>query len=336
MKKLFITNLPAFYKINLFNELSEKLELSVIFTDLSSEERNSDFYHGERNFKHQTLVGIAWSKKLKIFYKIAVGGYDEIIIGGWDLPWFWLTWFLGRKRKNSLILESSYFESETGGAKGLVKRVFLSRISKVYCSGGAQINLSRALNFQGELIRTNGVGLHNFRHSRFKIINEDIYKKFGYVGRLAPEKNLVLLLEAFALRKGYKLDIAGFGPMESELKAAASPNIAFLGSVENKNLPLFFSRIDCLILPSNSEPWGLVVEEAISNGCPVIVSDVVGCAEDVVLKNNVGLTFKTNNLESLVAAMDTMLDVEFRKGILDNIRRLDCLENSSNYINSFI
>ena len=54
-----------------------------------------------------------------------------------------------------------------------------------------------------------------------------------------------------------------------------------------------------LILPSKFEPWGLVIEEAIYNGIPVISSNKVGCNQDLISNLKVGYVFKNNSIESL-------------------------------------
>ena len=67
--------------------------------------------------------------------------------------------------------------------------------------------------------------------------------------------------------------MVGFGRIEAQLKAAAGKNIKFIGAVDNKDLPAVYRANDVFVLPSVSETWGLVVEEALNNGLPVLLSD---------------------------------------------------------------
>uniref|UniRef100_UPI0018F874B6 glycosyltransferase n=1 Tax=Cronobacter malonaticus TaxID=413503 RepID=UPI0018F874B6 len=62
---------------------------------------------------------------------------------------------------------------------------------------------------------------------------------------------------------------------------------------------------DCFILPSLSEPWGLVVEEALTLGLPVIVSNHVGCDSDLINDKN-GIVFDVNNEKSFIDALKMM------------------------------
>lgn len=71
----------------------------------------------------------------------------------------------------------------------------------------------------------------------------------------------------------------------------AKDNIRFLGHVPNDSLPEIYERHDVFILPSRYEPWGLVVEEALFRGLPVIASDKVGSAADMVAALETGAVF---------------------------------------------
>ena len=105
----------------------------------------------------------------------------------------------------------------------------------------------------------------------------------------------------------YNLYLAGFGEQEDDLKALSKENIHFLGAVNNKELPAIYQKMDVFVLPSKSEPWGLVIEEALNNGLPVIVSDRVGCAEEIINDTN-GIVFKLDEPSALNAAIVRMAE----------------------------
>ena len=120
-----------------------------------------------------------------------------------------------------------------------------------------------------------------------------------YVGRLDEVKNLKFLIECFNNNPNLKLNIIGEGPQKNTLKKhVISKNIEFVGSVPNKHLSHFFSNSNYLILPSISEPWGLVIEEALYNGVPVIISKNCGSSELVENGKN-GFVFDPSKSESL-------------------------------------
>ncbi len=69
---------------------------------------------------------------------------------------------------------------------------------------------------------------------------------------------------------------------------------------------MIYQSHDVFILPSKSEPWGLVVEEAIYNGLPVLVSEKVGCNIDMVEIPQTGIIFKHDEMSSLQSAIVNM------------------------------
>ena len=83
--------------------------------------------------------------------------------------------------------------------------------------------------------------------------------------------------------------IAGQGPLDGELKQLAlelQAPVVFQGFVGYYDMPGFYQQLDLYWQPSLSEPWGLVVNEAMAAGLPVIVSDRCGCAHDLVTASN--------------------------------------------------
>lgn len=158
-----------------------------------------------------------------------------------------------------------------------------------------------------------------------------------YCGKLIPIKEPQLLLTAFAAlrRSGVvaTLVLAGDGPLRPELEAWVRahrvPDVHFLGFKNQSELPALYAAADALVLPSQRETFGLVVVEAQSAGLPVIVSDGVGCAEDLVLPEQPawpGVPASAMNLASPPSetAQSGPAGLMFRRGDAAELRR--CLE----------
>jgi glycosyltransferase involved in cell wall biosynthesis len=100
-----------------------------------------------------------------------------------------------------------------------------------------------------------------------------------------------------------KLVLVGQGPLEADLKLLAKPYdfITFIPFVNQSEMPIVYRLADVYCLPSKGpgETWGLAVNEAMASGRPVIVSDKVGCAIDMV-NNNTGFVFKHDDVTALV------------------------------------
>ncbi len=334
--KIFVTNLPSFYKINLYNEINKKQRILAIFTESGDSTRNADFYKGKMNFDYIKLGDrILLSKMFAMLRIIFSFKYNAMLIGGWDSVITWFCAFLSPKKKNALTLESSILESDTGGLKGFLKRIFLSRISKVYASGQMHRKLLDALGYKGEVAITKGVGVYNVVETPpFKPKAE--VKNFIYVGRFIPCKNLESLVKAFEKFPDCTLTMVGYGELDKKLRSIAPKNVIFTGAVENAKLPGYYRKNDVFILPSYSEPWGLVVEEALNNGIPVITSENVGCNAEVVKDGQTGVVFSFGEPDGLACAIDRIRDIRLYNKISRNIRNIDFAGIRAYQINCYI
>jgi len=332
---IYITNLPSFYKINLLNRIAQQRKILVVFTHETSTQRNNDFYSGTREFEyislaHKTTLG----KIVEIISILKNKSYQSLIVGGWDQLEYWVASFISPRNKNGVVVESSILESKTTGIKGLIKRVFLSRISKAFVSGKSQADLCKAVGFNGELIKTNGVGIFNTKpQPEFTAVST--VKNFIYVGRLSIEKNLLLLIETFNQHPELTLNIVGFGPQEKLLKEKAKQNIIFHGPIPNSELYTYYSKNEVFILPSISEPWGIVVEEALNCGLPVIVSNKVGCADEIVNQGN-GIVFSLSDPDGLKSAILTMLNLDYYNSLRLNISKMDFEKIADDQVNCYL
>ncbi len=134
---------------------------------------------------------------------------------------------------------------------------------------------------------------------------------FLYVGRLAPEKNVDGLVQAYLLYRqqggDWPLVLVGDGPSASALRTAAAnipgASIIFAGHKGSAELPPYYAFAGCFVLPSTREPWGLVVNEAMAAGLPVLVSARCGCADDLVRAGHNGWTFNPSDLAGLADAL---------------------------------
>lgn len=135
---------------------------------------------------------------------------------------------------------------------------------------------------------------------------------FLYVGRLAPEKNLPALIRGFekARRAGSNCSLvfvgdgALRGTLEQQVRdARLESSVIFAGLKATAEILPYYSFAHALVLPSYREPWGLVVNEAMAAGLPVLVSRSCGCVDDLVEHESNGLVFAADREEELAAAL---------------------------------
>lgn len=325
---VFLTNLSSFYKINLYNEISKKQKIFVIFMSRHSKNRSENFFKGEKKFEYIYLDDKVYEKRnskknsLKLFRILKDINYKRIALGGWDSLENWTAWFLSSKKQNSVVVESSEFESTSKGLKGVLKKIFLSKISLGFVSGESQARLLKNLGYKSKIIKTKGVGIFNYNKLE---INREIVKvkKFLYVGRLSSEKNLEQIIKVFNGMSELELNIVGYGPLEKELKKIASNNINFLGKINNEELSKVYQKNDVFILPSKSEAWGLVVEEALYNGLPVILSNKVGCCTEVIENGKHGYIYDINSEKELIQSIKECQNLMKFNYFKMNVKKLD-------------
>ncbi len=337
---VIVTHLPSFYKIHLYNRLAKSKKIFVIFIGLSSADREKDFTKSEMNFPFAVVNKTDFQTR-NIFFSskhtlslLRTIHYKNIIVNGWDLPEFWVSVIASFRASKGVAVESSVYESNAKGLKGLSKRLFLSFLNFALPSGQPQLALLEALGFKGLVRKVGGVGIPSLVTRNYKTEKNKI-NRFIFIGRLVQEKNLVFLINFFNQHPEYQLTIVGTGVLENELGQLSGKNITFSGYVANKDLLTLFAVHDILILPSTSEPWGLVVEEALQNGLPVIVSDRVGCHMDLVDKYHAGITFKSKSEDSLLQAVTFMCNPENYNSFCSAIRKMNFDEFYESQVNTY-
>ena len=152
----------------------------------------------------------------------------------------------------------------------------------------------------------------------------EIRKKYGlpvdrlvvlYASKFMRRKHPDDVIRAMArLRdKGHAatLFMVGAGEMEHELRDLATSlavdNVVFGGFINQADLPKVFAASDIFVLPSENEPWGLIVNEVMCAGLPVVVSREVGCVPDLVKDGVNGYHIKPGDIGSLAAALEKLL-----------------------------
>jgi glycosyltransferase involved in cell wall biosynthesis len=132
---------------------------------------------------------------------------------------------------------------------------------------------------------------------------------FVHVGRLAPEKGVEVLLEAFGLVEAelgtdaVKFVVAGAGPSLPSLKERAPRSVTFLGNLDRqRELPSLYASSDGFLFASTTETLGLVVLEAMAAGIPVIAAPAGGVADHLRHEEN-GLAYEAMNVRACADAM---------------------------------
>jgi glycosyltransferase involved in cell wall biosynthesis len=156
-----------------------------------------------------------------------------------------------------------------------------------------------------------------------------------FAGKLIEKKQPLLLLEAFgrvASKRACWLLFVGDGPLAPDVRQACTDfgiadRVILAGFLNQQELPMAYIAADLFVLPSSAhETWGLVVNEAMHFGLPIIASDHVGCVPDLVHEAVNGFVFPAQDLLALSEALQALIDdrelrIEFSKRSVEIIKQ---------------
>lgn len=131
-----------------------------------------------------------------------------------------------------------------------------------------------------------------------------------YVGRIAPEKGLNVLMKAVAMlnqsHTPFKLVMVGDGPMREKLVKAKIDNVVFLGYKTGRALQEIYASADLFVFPSATETFGNVVLEAMCSGLPVVAARAGGVKDNVIDMYN-GITFLPDDPADMAGSIQTLV-----------------------------
>ena len=323
MENIFFSPISSFYRNKLYNILSREFKFDVIYLENKQDQfRSIDFIDKKSQYKKVTYSKFTTFSKIIYLCKILFNfKRKKIFICGWDKIEYWIIVLFAINTKKIFICDS--FESKSRNFF-LLKKIFLSKIDSIIVPGILHKRYINSFNCKKKIYVSKSVGIIDTSNKKL-CVSKNKVKKIVYIGRLSSEKNISLLIALINDTQNLTLSI--FGKDEINLKAKLrnklKDRIILKGSISNKKVKNEIKKYDLLILPSKFEPWGLVVEEAIYNGVPVIVSDKVGCCRDLVTHYNVGYVFKNNSLNSLKNSFNKFLIPKNRKKIYENLSLLN-------------
>lgn len=352
---VIITEIISPYRIPLFNALTRRgdVDFHVLFlAETDPELRQWKVYKEEIRFSYQVLR--SWRKRIGNHNVLLNAGVvraledaraEVILCGGYNYVASWQSLFWARLRGIPFFLwsESGVRDLRTGRPiVEFLKAEFLRQCNGFVVPGRSAREYLRSLKIREEIIFTAVNAVDNdlfanggdYAHANERRLREELGlppRYFLFVGRLVSEKGVFELLSAYAkleksLREKVGLVFVGDGScrqmLEQQASQVAPGTIKFIGFAQREQLPTYYALAKMLILPTYTETWGLVVNEAMACGLPIVLSQAAGCAADLVTDNWNGLVVPARNELPLTSAMRTLaIDSKLRTELGSNSRQ---------------
>lgn len=335
---LFLTNIPSPYRVKFFNELGKKCDLTVLFEKGSSQERDESW----KNYKFENFKGIVLNgKSLGVDKAFSVDvckyinnfRYDNIIATNLATPTGMLAIEYMKLNRIPYYLEGDGAFAKSGkGIKEKFKKYFIkgakgyfstsAEHDKYYITYGAPKN--KIYRYPFTSISENDI-LEELPSDQ-EILN--IRTKLGIT-----EKKVVLAVGQFIYRKGFDVllnaaehlpdDVGvyfvGGEPTEEYLKIKEEKkliNVHFVGFKQKDDLKDYYMASDVFVLPTREDIWGLVINEAMAYGLPVVTTDRCIAGLELVKNGENGFIVPVDDWQLLVESINNIICDEKLKKLM--------------------
>lgn len=322
------------YHLARANSLVEIKDIEPHFIELASEIRRYPWHADRQNLSISltTLVNGCYEQTsfFGLFKKLSASlesiAPDAVVVPSYSPPIMLAAarWAKRNGIVSIMMIDSTTLDHRRVWWKEGIKRFLVKRYYDAALVGGkasrqymAQLGMADGYMWEGCDVIDNEYFygkaermLENATEHREKEKLQEHY--FLFVGRFVEKKNLLQLIEAYHRYRelepdGWRLVLVGDGSQREDLyeqaRALGLEDVVWPGFKQADELPLYYALASAFILPSTSEPWGLVVNEAMACGLPILVSNRCGSAWDLVSEGSNGYTFDPYDTEEIAESM---------------------------------
>lgn len=324
MKILWLTNIPSPYRVKFFNELGKYCDLTVLVEKRTSDERDESWKtFNTDNFQLVYLrgknVGVAEAFCPEVI-KFLNRNYDHIVVTNFSDPTGMLAIAVLRARKLPYIIESDGgFAGSGQGVKEGIKRWLLS---------GANLYFSTAIEHDKYYLTYGAKSEEIIRYPFTSLHRDDILtkpvtgiEKAALREKLGmTEEKIILSVGQFIHRKGYdilfkalcKLDssigcyIIGGKPTDEYVQMIKEFNLINVHFIDFKlkdELNEYYKAADLFVHPTREDIWGLVINEAMAQGLPVVTTERCVAGLELIKNDIIGQIVPVEDDEKLAAAI---------------------------------
>jgi glycosyltransferase involved in cell wall biosynthesis len=336
---VILTEIIAPYRIPVFNALAARGDVDphiIFFSENDQSLRQWHVYKDEIKFSYEVLP--SWRQRLGKYNLLLNGrvsstllraNAEAVVCGGYSYLASWQAALWAKRHGVPLLLwsESTARDMRRRHAPvEFMKTRFLQLCRAFVAAGKAPRDYLRELGAPDQSIfiapDAVDVQLYSTLAHRAREHAEEVrahhnlpLRYFLCAGRLVKEKGVFDLLAAYAkldevTRSQIGLVFAGDGSARSELTHRAmeiNPGVVrFCGFLHRELIADLYALAEALVFPTHSDPWGLVVNEAMACGLPIIASEVAGCVPDLVEDGWNGFVIPPRDVKRFARGMQTL------------------------------
>jgi len=326
-----VTNIVPPYRQPVYEHLGRLAEPLRVFTFAETEKNRAWSVDEEGGFERQSIPGVHfliaerdWALHLNAGVYRAVTRYrpDVVIIGGYDNPGCWSALAAARRVRARVVLWNGSHQHSARSRNGPIQQLkrFFVRHADAYVSyGSLAAQYLESLGARRERIVTsvNAIDTQFFRAnacSRGEVranLAPGAASVVCFSGQLIRRKGLDVLLEAMQHVPDAVLWVVGDGELRATYETTArrllGGRVTFLGNRPYRELPAIYGASDVFVMPSLREVWGLVLNEAMAVGVPVVATHSAGATPDLIAGRGTGFAVAPGDVADLTNALTSLV-----------------------------
>lgn len=344
IRVLFIFNHPPFYKIKFFNELNKKIEVTALFERKQNKDRLTSFYESENiKFESVFINGISFGNEnhlsLGVVRYLKKHQYDLIVVQGWHTfsEMFALRYLKKHQIPYIFYINGGIIKEKETNLKYKIKKYFI---------GGASLYFSPDRNSNKYLVHYGAkrnqivnypystIYEHEILNKPLNVRERSILRKrlalpgrflFVSVGQFIERKNFETLIHYWQKRKEDEiLLLIGHGPLKRKYEKLIAKlnlkNILIYDFLPTNQLFLHLRAANAFLFPTKEDIYGHVVNEALSQGLPVISSRHANSALNLIKRDINGYLIDFSK--------ERQIDTAIRKVLQNEYMRLEAIKTA--------
>ena len=331
MKVLFLTNIPSPYRVDFFNELGKKCELTVLYETRHAGDREDKWFSNKAKYFNEVYLdgkqlGIDNAFSMKVIKYLKDRHYDFIVVGGYSTPTGMLAICYMKLKKIPFILNCDV---------GLIKDDnFLKSKIKKFFIGGAKAYLSTANDADKYLVHYGAKKEKIYRYPFTSIHKTEVLERpVSYEEKKKIRKQLgiqeekvIVSVGQFIHRKGFDILLKSCKEISSNtgiyiiggnvvpceyleiIKKLKLEHVHFIDFLKKEELLKYCKAADIFVLPTREDIWGLVINEAMACGLPIITTNKCVAGLELIKDNENGFIIPVSNITELSDKINVILN----------------------------